>query len=138
MASRESTEDLYRPRDPDHCVGIRSRAALYTQDAIILPPHGAAVQGREAIGQWLATLPVISSATGEDVEVQGAGDLAYLRGTYTMTVTVPGVPVPIKEVGKFLQIHRRQGDGSWRVSREIDLPLPLPTTASPSQGILRP
>ena len=58
----------------------------------------------------------------------GYSDLAYLRGTYTMTFTIPGA-APIDEQGKFLQIYRRQPDGSWEMAREIynsDLPLPVP------------
>jgi ketosteroid isomerase-like protein len=104
-------------------------AALYTQDAIVLRPHAPAVQGRETIQQWLATLPAISNANGQGVEIVGYGDLAYLRGTYSMTFSIPGIPVPIDEHGKFLQIYRKQSDGSWKMTREIynsDLPLPTP------------
>jgi uncharacterized protein (TIGR02246 family) len=107
-------------------------AALYTQDAIVLRPHAPAVQGREAIQQWLATLPPISNAKGQGVEVMGYGDLACLRGTYSMRFTIPGVPAPIDEQGKFLQIYRKQSDGSWKLTREIynsDLPLPAPPSA---------
>ena len=103
--------------------------ALYTQDAIVLRPHSAAVQGRDAIEQWLATLPAISNAKGEALEVMGYGDLGYLRGTYSMTLSIPGVPTPIEEKGKFLMICRKQSDGSWKITREIynsDLPLPFP------------
>lgn len=104
-------------------------AALYTQDAIVLRPHGAAVQGQDAIERWLAELPAISNAQGEAVEVMGYGDLGYLRGTYSMTFSLPGVPMPIEEKGKFLLICRKQSDGSWKIAREIynsDLPLPFP------------
>lgn len=112
-------------------------AALYTQDAIVLRPHATALQGREAIQQWLAMLPPISNAKGEGVEIMGYGDLAYLRGTYTMRFTIPGVPIPpIDEQGKFLQIYRKQADGSWKMTREIynsDLPLPAPPPAAVAQ-----
>ena len=107
-------------------------AALYTEDAIVLRPHATAVQGREAIQQWLVTLPPISNAKGQGVEVMGYGDLAFLRGTYSMTFTIPGVPAPIDEQGKFLQIYRKQGDGAWKLAREIynsDLSLPAPPPA---------
>ncbi len=110
-------------------------AAVYTQDAIVLRPHASAVQGREAIQQWLATLPHISNAKAQGVELVGYGDLAYLRGPYSMTFSIPGVS-PIDEQGKFLQIYRKQSDGSWKMTREIynsDLPLPVPAPA-PSQN----
>ena len=114
-------------------------ASVYAQDSIVLRPHAPAVQGREAIQQWLATLPPISNAKGEGVEAVGYGDLAYLRGTYSMTFSIPGVPTPIEEQGKFLQIYRKQSDGSWKMTREIynsDLPLPTPppTPPTPASG----
>lgn len=112
-------------------------ASVYAQDAIVLRPHAPAVQGREAIQQWLATLPQISNARGEGVEAVGFGDLAYLRGTYSMTFSIPGVPTPIEEQGKFLQIYRKQSDGSWKMTREIynsDLPLPTPPPTPASGG----
>ena len=109
-------------------------ASVYAQDAIVLRPHASAVQGREAIQQWLATLPPISNAKGEGVEIMGYGDLGYLRGTYTMKFSIPGVPTPIEEQGKFLQIYRKQSDGLWKMTREIynsDLPLPVPAPTPP-------
>jgi ketosteroid isomerase-like protein len=113
---------------------VASWTALYAPDAIVLRPHAPPVEGREAIQRWLLTLPAISHAKGEGVEAVGSGDLAYLRGGYRMTFSFPGVPTPIEEQGKFIQIYRRQGDGSWRMTREIynsDLPLPFPAPAAP-------
>lgn len=110
-------------------------AALYTQDAIVLRPHGAAVEGRDAIEQWLSRLPVISNATGETVEVVGYRDLGYARGIYSMRFSLPGVPMPIEEKGKFLLICRKQNDGSWKIAREIynsDLPLAFPVPTPPA------
>jgi hypothetical protein len=43
-------------------------AAVYTEDAIVLRPHAPAVEGREAIQKWLATLPSISNAKAQGVE----------------------------------------------------------------------
>lgn len=109
-------------------------ASVYAEDAIVLRPHAPAVEGRQAIQQWLATLPPISNAKGEVREIVGYGDLAYTSGAYSMTFTIPGVPTPIEERGKFLQIYRKQSDGSWKMTREIynsDLPLPVPEPALP-------
>jgi ketosteroid isomerase-like protein len=114
---------------------VASWTALYTPDAMVLRPHAPPVEGREAIQRWLVTLPPISHAKGEGVEAVGSGNLAYLRGGYRMTFSFPGVPTPIEEQGKFIQIYRRQGDGSWRITREIynsDLPLPFPPPVAPT------
>jgi uncharacterized protein (TIGR02246 family) len=95
-------------------------AALYANDAVLMPPKKAAVEGRGAIETWLKALPVaINEADGEALEVDGAGDLAYVRGTYAMTMEVPGVAQPVQQEGKLLQIYARQRDGGWLLARDI-------------------
>lgn len=114
-------------------------ASIYTEDAIVLRPHANSLEGREAIQKWLGTLPPISNAKGEVREVFGYGDLAYSRGSYSMTFTIPGVPRPIEEQGKFVQIFRKQSDGSWKMAREIyNSDLPLPTPPPPQSADSRP
>jgi uncharacterized protein (TIGR02246 family) len=95
-------------------------AALYTEDAVMMPPNGPAVEGRAAIEAWLAMLPVtIADAEGTALEVEGAGDLAYVRGTYSMNLQIPGVPEAVPQQGKLLQIYARQPAGSWLLARDI-------------------
>jgi len=51
-------------------------------------------------------------------EVIVSGDLAVVRLTWTLTVTVPGAAETIsKEPG--LDVFRRQPDGSWKIIRYI-------------------
>jgi ketosteroid isomerase-like protein len=47
-----------------------------------------------------------------------AGDWAYDRGNYTLTVT-PKPGKPMEESGKYLAVCKRQPDGSWKISRLI-------------------
>jgi ketosteroid isomerase-like protein len=88
----------------------------------------------------MVTAQVAAATAATDlagVEAVGSGDLAYLRGTYSMTFSIPGVPTPIEEQGKFRQIYRKQSDGSWKMTREIynsDLPLPTPPPTPASGG----
>jgi ketosteroid isomerase-like protein len=102
--------------------------ALYAEDAMELPPNHAAAQGKAAIQAWLETLPPFSNFQVQSLEIEGQADLAYDRGTYSMTVTPAGV-TPIKDRGKYLTVWRKQTDGSWKVVRDIynsDLPQPAP------------
>lgn len=95
-------------------------AALYANDAVVMPPNSAAVEGRGAVETWLKALPVvITDADGEVLEVAGTGDLAYVRGTYAMSMTVPNVTQPVRQEGKLLQIYARQPDGTWLLARDI-------------------
>jgi ketosteroid isomerase-like protein len=103
--------------------------AYYAEDAVVLPPNGPLVQGRAAMESWFASFPPMSDFRAEIIEVEGRGDLAYVRGAYSMLFTPPGASEPIKDTGKYIEIWRKQADGSWRAIRDIfnsDLPLPAP------------
>jgi uncharacterized protein (TIGR02246 family) len=95
-------------------------AALYAEDAVMMPPSSPVVEGRAAIESWLATLPVkITNAEGMALEVEGAGSVAYLRGTYSMNLQIPGVPESVPQQGKLLQIYARQPGGAWLLTRDM-------------------
>jgi len=103
--------------------------AYYTEDAVVLPPNGPAVQGWASMEPFFASFPPMSDFRPEIIEVEGRGDLAYVRGAYSMMLTPPGAPEPIKDTGKYIEIWRKRADGSWRVIRDIfnsDLPLAAP------------
>ena len=101
--------------------------ALYTEDAILMPPNQPLVQGREAILAWAEAFPPLTEFDLTLVEIDGFGDLAYVRGTGAMTMTPEGAPEPIKDKVKYIEIRRKQDDGSWLIAIDImnsDLTLP--------------
>lgn len=101
----------------------------YAEDAIVLDPNMPAIEGSAAIESLFLKFPSISDFKVELLEIEGYGDLAYVRGKYSMMVTPPGATEPIKDVGKYIEIWRKKADGSWKVVRDIwnsDLPLPVP------------
>jgi len=91
--------------------------SFYSEDGILLPPNGPAVQGRVAMQKLFESWPRITAFKESVSELEGRGDLAYGRGTYQLAMVAPGGKPPVKEVGKTLAIWQRQADGSWRVSR---------------------
>lgn len=108
-------------------------AALYTEDAIVMPPNEPAVVGKEAIGTWVQGLfeqfTVKETATTEEIQV--AGDWAFLRGTYTATMTPKEGGESQEETGKCIHIVQRQPDGSWKNTRIMwnsDEPAPVAPT----------
>jgi len=124
-AIRQSLEDAVKLVNAQDWKGF---AALYADDAMILLPNQAAVQGRAAIQAGMAASPPLSNFQMPVLEIEGRADLAYARGTYSMTVTPAGA-APIEDHGKYLTILRKQADGSWKTLRDIwnsDLPLPAP------------
>ena len=101
-------------------------AATYTEDAALMPPNGPSVEGRADIQAFVEAFPPISDFNFEIIEVEGQGDMAYVRGTYTMTITPEGGD-PITDTGKYIEIRKKQADGSWLLYLDIfnsDLPLP--------------
>ncbi len=50
--------------------------------------------------------------------LEGSGDLAYVRGTFQLALDC-GEANPVERQGSFIQIHRRQPDGSWRIATII-------------------
>ncbi len=100
-------------------------AALYTEDAVMMGPNGPAVQGRAAIEAFFAAYPPFSGFTLNPVEIDGRGDLAFVRGTYSLTLEIEGME-PTPDTGKYIEIRRRQTDGSWLITADIfnsDTPL---------------
>jgi ketosteroid isomerase-like protein len=100
---------------------------LYTESATLLPPNDKAVSGRAAIQAWMQGVPPVKEFKLTPVEIDGRGDLAYVRGTFSMTLLPPGAPGPIVDEGKYVEIRQRQADGSWLISVDIfnsDLPAP--------------
>ena len=105
-------------------------AALYTEDAVEMPPNLPAVKGRAAIQQYYEMgfkEAKISQFSITHVESRSTGDTGYDAGTYRQTATPTGGP-EIKDTGKYVVILKRIG-GSWKVAYAIynsDLPPPPP------------
>ena len=99
---------------------------LYAEDAVLMLPNQPALVGREAILQGWAQSSV-SQLTVTPLEIYGSGELAYIRGAYSLEMTIEGLPEPVSDRGKYVVILRRQPDGSWPAVIDIlnsDLPLP--------------
>ena len=98
-------------------------AVYYAPDATVLPPNAEAVHGRAAISAFLAAFPPITTFTAEMVTVEGNGDLAYVHGRYHLDMSTPDGPQA--DDGKYIEVWKRQADGSWKIAYEIfnsDLP----------------
>jgi ketosteroid isomerase-like protein len=73
--------------------------------------------------------------------VEGRNDLAYVHGGYQLSVTPPGAAEAVGDTGKYVEIWKKQGDGTWKVVLDIfnsDLaapvspPPPLPALTPPA------
>ena len=92
-----------------------------------MPPNHGAVEGRAAIAAFFAGFPPMESLRFGPVEAHGAGDVAYVYGNYSLAMLPPGAESAVTDHGKYIEVWRRQEDGSWKLSRDIfnsDVPLP--------------
>ncbi len=62
--------------------------ATYTEDAVLMPPNGPAVQGRDDIQAFWESFPPVADLDLANVEIAGRGDLAYVRGTYKLKIVL--------------------------------------------------
>ena len=89
-------------------------AALYADDAMLLPPDHEPIKGRQAIGDfWRQGTDEGLKVTTLAVEVDG--DLGYLVGRYNL----PPTDEEPADSGKYVMCLRRQRDGSWKLTADI-------------------
>jgi uncharacterized protein (TIGR02246 family) len=111
-------------------------AAVYTDDAILMPPNHSPLEGKQAIEKYLAEIGSQLQASNLQLsisEVDVQGDTTIVRGTYSSSFTVPGTNAPMEDRGKTLNVWKRQADGSWKLHRDIwNSNMPIP--GSPQTG----
>ena len=91
-------------------------AALYTDDAQLLPAQSDFVTGTEAIGQfWQAVFDSgIKGASLVTVEVESHGNTAYEVGKFDLR----GAGGKVLDHGKYVVIWKKEGT-SWKLHRDI-------------------
>ena len=97
-------------------------AGVYSNDASLLPPNLPVQRGRTAIkGFWGGLLDAytVTFEITPDV-IEGRGDLAYNMGHYRFAAVPKSKSQPgIADEGKFVEILRKQSDGSWKYVVDI-------------------
>jgi uncharacterized protein (TIGR02246 family) len=89
-------------------------AALYADDALLLPPDHEPIHGREAIVEFWR------EGTDEGLEVSPLrlevnGDVAYMVGRYRL----PPTEEEAADSGQYVLCLKRQPDGAWKLTADI-------------------
>ena len=106
---------------------LEKTVSFYSSDAIVLPPNGPAITTKDGVhNMWKQIIHDMTSMSWKATrsEVARSGDLAYIAGTYEMTIKDEGGKM-INDKGKDLEVWKKQGDGSWKCSADMfssDLP----------------
>jgi ketosteroid isomerase-like protein len=88
-------------------------AAFFSEDVVLMAPGEPMTRGKKAFEETYRSRMEQSTGgthSNELVEYGVEGDLAYQIGTYAVAGTNP------PEQGKFLNVLKRQADGTWKVA----------------------
>lgn len=96
-------------------------AELFTLRAVRMPPEEPAFSGRSRIQQDFER--IFGDTQGEITinveETSVRGDLAYARGTFATNLRPRGGGDGQQQVGKWVNVLEREGEGPWRISTQI-------------------
>ena len=112
-------------KDLDATVGY------YSDDASLLAPNSPIASDKQSIREaWNALLGAGASLTWQatKVDVAHSSDLAYVVGSYQLMTNDPKGSVAADR-GKFVEVWKKQADGSWKTVADIfnsDLPAQKP------------
>ncbi len=90
-------------------------AAVYTEDAKILPPDSPALTGRKAAQEvWQGYIDIgLKRVSLQTLELEEMGDRAIERGAVTIEIQGEGGQT-MQASGKFIVLWGRQADGAWK------------------------
>jgi ketosteroid isomerase-like protein len=106
---------------------VEKTTSYYSDDAVVMLPNIPTLTGKEPIRTlWKSMLDSDFSGGWKStkVEVARSGDLAYVSGNYEFNEKDDGGK-PITDKGKYLEIWKKQADGSWKCVADMfssDLP----------------
>lgn len=98
-------------------------AAIYTENARLMPPNAEIIEGRGAIEGFVKEFVQTGAKLSfEILTVHESPSVCANVGLYTMDI--PGAP---QDRGKYIEVWTRESDGSWRLADDIfNSSLPVP------------
>src|SRR5437764_136057 len=140
QAQTSSLESTLRGLDAEWSAAAASKnldktVSYYSDDAVVLAPNTAVLTTKEGIrGIWKGLLSDPSAAVSwkaTRVEIAKSGDMAYISGTYELTINGPDGK-PVNDRGKYLEVWEKQPDGKWKCGADAwNTDLPAPTQPVP-------
>jgi uncharacterized protein (TIGR02246 family) len=97
--------------------------SYYAPDAVIATAGRPAAKDERAVSEAIRH-DVLDpnfklSLSNEKTEVAGSGDLAYRRGSFTITFTNPQTKQAENSAGTYLTVFRKHANGSWKVVEDF-------------------
>jgi ketosteroid isomerase-like protein len=119
-----------RHRDQAASQDFDAMAEEIGEDFFAWAPNQPEIAGKSQLREWQRAWEGVSFSTYELPvdEIIGCGDLAFVKGSYTMEFTPEGSNEPISDTGRWIHLLRKSPDGRWLVIRDMfHSELPAPT-----------
>lgn len=119
------TADAERVREKEAAAvnsgDIEGFMAIFTDDAVIMPPNLAPICGKDNIRRFNRQFfeELTTQITIKSEEVVVCGEWAFDRGTFEVTFTPKSGGEPVQDSGKYIYILKQQPDGTWKMARDI-------------------
>jgi uncharacterized protein (TIGR02246 family) len=136
--TRAADESALRKLDDDWSKAAAAKdvdktVSYYADEVIVLPTNAPVATTKDAIRKiWKDMITSPGFAGGwkaTKVEVARSSDIAYISGTYELTMN-DASGKPATDRGKYVEVWKKQADGSWKCAADIwnsDAPLPTPS-----------
>ncbi len=99
--------------------------AHYADDGTALLPNAPTMAGKDAIRAGMKDAiadPKFSLDLKTAKVYVSKDDLAYSQGTYSVKRTDPKTKKVMAETGRYVEVYKKQPDGSWKVVEDITSP----------------
>jgi uncharacterized protein (TIGR02246 family) len=112
---------------------VKAYGSALTQDVVFMPPDASKLTGREAVQAWAKKeffdpYELRFHTKFDDLRV--VGSQAFAPGSFTLDLTPKAGGEQIRRTGKFMNVFRKEADGSWKYALAIfNFDQPLAMTA---------
>jgi ketosteroid isomerase-like protein len=91
--------------------------SLMETDMVLMPSQDQAAIGIEASMATMQAFPEIEGRIRPE-KIEGSGNLAYVRGNFDLTFIIND-STQVPDTGKYIEVWKKQDDGSWKIKVDI-------------------
>lgn len=94
-------------------------STIWAPDIVAMLPNQPAIRGRDPLLAWSMSFPPFGEYELTFEEVEGCGDLAYVKGRYSIAPKPTESGEVSRDSGNWIWILRKDADGRWLVTHDI-------------------
>lgn len=91
----------------------------FSEDAVFMFANQPAFSGLSQLEEFQSGFPPIDEYELRAQDIIGCRDLAVVRGTYSMSMAMEGLPEPYTDSGNWMHVLRKGADEEWKIIMDI-------------------